>query len=830
MPHPTTELLRSLVARLTLEEKVELLTGRDSWTMHALPSIGLRSIVMSDGPAGVRGPRWDERSPSCNFPSPTAVAASWDRDRVRSIGRGLGSEARRKQVDVVLAPTINIQRSPYGGRHFEAFSEDPLLTSELATEYVSGIQEHGVAATVKHYVANDSETDRFTVDVRVDERTLREVYLLAFESPIVEGGSWLVMSAYNSINGATASENTLLTTPLSDEWGFDGAVVSDWTAVRSLESARHPQDIVMPGPDGPWGERLVTAVRSGEVSEDLIDRKVIRILRLAARVGALTGFEADRTAELGTEREIRGIARAAAADGMVLMRNDGILPLRKPARIAVIGEGAAVARTQGGGSATVMPASVVSPLDGIRMRWPHAAVEWSRGSVVQHGLAELAPGSYRTPDGEPGLQVQYLDEHGSVLGREVRMTSSLVWFDGASVATKAAVVEFAFEYDVRDASGDLSLGVGGLSDFEIIANGETVARGELRTGPGDDPATAVLNPPFTAVDIPVTGSTVDLVVRFRPVPGGIPDGLALKVGLPPVTTDARTLTEDAASLAARSDVAIVVVGTSNEVESEGFDRSSLSLPGAQDDLVRAVAAANPRTIVVVNSGAPVALPWRDDVAAVIASWFPGQEFGDALADVLSGDLEPGGRLPVTWPAHEYEIPVTEVTPRNGRLEYREGIHVGYRAWLRSSIQPAYPFGHGLGYTEWVLSELEVDHSDPGRQVVSAMIDNVGSRAGKAVVQVYLSRTDASDVDRPAQWLAGFDTVRLQAGTATRVDIGLPWRRFAHWENGGWRVEAGGYRVMVGFSATDIVLSTIITVPAGPPMPAVLEAVAVSSEA
>jgi len=827
VPDPTTEQLHSLVARLTLEEKVGLLTGRDSWTMHALPSIGLRSIVMSDGPAGVRGPRWDERSPSCNFPSPTAVAASWDRDRVRGIGRGLGSEARRKQVDVVLAPTINIQRSPYGGRHFEAFSEDPLLTSELATEYVSGIQEHGVAATVKHYVANDSETDRFIVDVRVDERALREVYLLAFESPIVNGGSWLVMSAYNSINGATASENPLLTTPLSDEWGFDGAVVSDWTAVRSLDSARHPQDIVMPGPGGPWGERLVAAVRSGEISVDLIDRKVLRILRLAARVGALAGFEADRTAEPSTEREVRGIARAAAADGMVLMRNDGILPLGTPTRVAVIGEGAAVARTQGGGSATVVPASVVSPLEGIRARWPQATVEWSRGSVVQSGLAELAPGSYRTPDGEPGLLVRYLDEHGSELGREVREASSLVWFDGASIATDAAVVEFAFEYDVRDTGGTVSLGVGGLSDFEVVANGETVARGELRTAPGDDPATAVLNPPFTDVAVPVTGATVDLVVRFRPVPGGIPDSLALKVGLPAITTDAGTLIDDAVRVATEADVAIIVVGTSSEVESEGFDRSSLSLPGAQDELVRAVAAANPRTIVVVNSGAPVTLPWREEVGAVIASWFPGQEFGDALADVLSGDVEPGGRLPVTWPGHEHEVPVTEVTPLNGRLEYCEGIHVGYRAWLRSGIQPAYPFGHGLGYTEWVISELEVDDADPEQHVVSAVIDNVGTRAGKAVVQFYLSRADASEVDRPTRWLAGFETVQLQAGDSTRVDVELPWRRFAHWGDGGWCVEPGEYRVMVGFSVTDLVLSATVTVREAPPAPAVLGAAASS---
>jgi beta-glucosidase len=278
----TDEELGRLVGRLTLEEKVLLLTGKDSWSLHPLASIGLRSIVVSDGPVGVRGETWDERSPSANFPSPTSLASTWSRDAVRAVGHGLGGEARRKGVDVVLAPTINLHRSPYGGRHFEGFSEDPVLTAELASEYVRGVQAYGVGATVKHYVANDSETDRFTVDVRVDERTLRELYLLAFEAPVVDARSWLVMSAYNSINGATASESPLLTTPLNDEWGFDGVVVSDWTAVRSVDSANHPQDLAMPGPNGAWGPALLAAVRAGRVAEATIDRKVVRILRLAS--------------------------------------------------------------------------------------------------------------------------------------------------------------------------------------------------------------------------------------------------------------------------------------------------------------------------------------------------------------------------------------------------------------------------------------------------------------------------------------------------------------------------------------------------------------------
>lgn len=805
--------LLSLISRLTLDEKVQLLTGKDSWSLHPVPRIGLRSIVFSDGPAGVRGRTWDERSPSVNFPSPTAVAASWSRTTAFEVGQGIGVEARRKDVDVVLAPTINLQRSPYGGRHFEAFSEDPVLTAELATAYVRGIQGRGVGATVKHYVANDSETDRFTVDVRVTERTLRELYLLAFEQPVAEGGSWLVMSAYNSVNGATASESPLLTSPLNDEWGFDGVVVSDWTAVRSVNSARHPQDLAMPGPAGAWGHALADAVRTGDIDEVLIDRKILRILRLAARVGALDGLSVDSGAEEEpVQPSALAVAHQAAVDGMVLLINRSALPLAEPASVAVIGEGARVARTQGGGSATVIPTEVISPLAGILRRWPTAQVAWSLGAVVQSGIAELPDGSFTTAEGKPGLVVRYLDNAGSETAREHRNASSLVWFDGETVATRAATIELAFRYAPAAPAAETRLGVAGLANYEVIADGRPVAAGELRTAPGDDPATAVLNPPSTAVTVPMSGDAVEVVVRFTPVKGGMPDALALGVGVPPLDTDPDLLIREAVAAAKAAEVAVVVVSTSAEVESEGFDRTTLRLPGRQDDLVRAVAAANPRTVVVVNSGSPVLLPWRDDVAAVLAVWFPGQQFGAALADVLSGDAEPGGRLPVTWPAAEEDIPVRTVRPTNGRLAYDEEIHIGYRAWLRGSAVPAYPFGHGLGYTAWQISDvgtpaaLARDENLP----VTVSLANVGDRAGKAVVQIYLERMTPSDIDRPAIWLAGFATVAAGPGESVVADVQLPWRRFAHWD-AGWRLEPGEYRLHAGLSSADLHAATTVKV-------------------
>jgi beta-glucosidase len=788
--------LEQLVGRLTLEEKVTLLTGRDSWSLHPLTSIGLRSIVLSDGPVGVRGDTWDERSPSVNFPSPTAMAASWDHDLVRRIGEALGREARRKRVDVVLAPTINLHRTPYGGRHFEAFSEDPVLTATLARHYVDGIQSQGVGATVKHYVANDSETERFTVDVRVDERTLRELYLLAFEEPVVEGRAWLVMSAYNSINGVTATENPLLRTPLNEEWGFDGVVVSDWTAVRSIESARHEQDLAMPGPDGAWGDALLAAVRSGEVPEAAIDRKVTRILRLAERVGALAGTEPGPVS--GTDAHSAAVALEAAVRGTVLLRNDGILPLGRPTRIAVIGEGTRWARTQGGGSATVIPASVRTPLDSIRQRWPNAQVSWSLGAVVQSGIADLEPGTF-TFDGAEGMQVRYLDAAGDELARELRTVSGIVSFDAAALAGRSATVEMTLRYTPEELSDSVPFAVAGVSDWEVEVDGRLVASGQLRTQPGDDPATAILTPPWASTTVPISGGSADLTVRFRPQPSEISGALALRVGRPPLDADAEDLVREAATAAAEADVVIVVVSTSAEVESEGFDRSTLALPGAQDDLVRAVVAANPRTIVVVNSGAPVVLPWADDVAAVLAVWFPGQEFGAALAAVLGGDAEPAGRLPVTWPGRETDVPVTDVTPSDGVLTYREGLHIGYRAWLRAGSAPAYPFGWGLGYTTWSTESLEVV-TDAEGFIATVTVRNSGQRVGRTVVQLYASRPDSA-LDRPATWLVGFAPLTAAAGESVTATVRVPWRRFAHWHDG-WKLEGGRFDVRASLHVED----------------------------
>ncbi len=802
------------IALLTLEEKVQLLTGRDFWNTWPIEKIGLRRILVSDGPSGVRGETWDERDPSLNLPSATALAASWDVDIARRYGAAAAVEARRKGVDVVLGPTINLHRSPLGGRHFEAFSEDPILTADLAAAYVSGVQDNGVGATPKHYIANDSESERFTVDVQVDERPLRELYLLAFEKAITDAHAWLVMSSYNAINGVTATENDLLETPLNSEWGFDGVVISDWTAVRSVDSAAASQDLVMPGPDGPWGAALVAAVRGGDIAESVIDRKVERILLLAARVGALEGVGSEQAPVLVED----GIAlvREASAEGTVLLSNRGELPWA-PASIssmAVIGHNASAARTQGGGSATVLPEATVSPLDGIRSAFADTKVSYSVGAVVQEGVMPLAIDQMVNPaTGEPGLHVRFLDADGVELAVEDRRATELVWFGGDAPILASSRLELSTNF-VPSATGTVRFGFASVGAAKIFVDGELVLD-EVLEAESDDLGAAFLSPPSVAAPVDVIeGNPVSVRVEFdlNDRVGPLASAMACTFGLEVDTSNPDGLIAEAVEAARAAEVAVVVVGTNSKVESEGFDRSSLALPGRQDDLVRAVAAANPRTVVIVNAGAPVLLPWRDEVAAVVMGYFGGQEAGDALADVISGVVEPGGRLTTTWPAEETDVPVLDVTPKDGVLRYDEGIHIGYRAWLKAGVTPAYEFGHGLGYTTWSLDRVTLDAtsvSEGGSVTLEATITNTGDRAGKEVVQVYASRKD-STIDRPERWLVGFAVARAGAGDAATAKITIPARAFAHW-NEGWEFEAGEFALHVGTSVSNTRIETAVGV-------------------
>jgi beta-glucosidase len=813
---PEAEIANRL-AQLSLEQKIRLMTGADIWALHSIPEIGLRRLVTSDGPAGVRGETWDERSPSANVPSPTSLAASWDPVAVERLGRLLASEARRKGVDVLLAPTVNLHRTPYGGRHFECFSEDPELTSVIGTAYVQGLQAEGVAATVKHFVANDSETDRFTVNALVDERVLRELYLVPFER-IIAAGVWAVMAAYNSVNGPTMTENPLERDVLKREWGFDGVIMSDWYATRSVAAAGEDLlDLAMPGPSSPWTEGLLEAVRSGEVSEAAIDRHVLRILRLAARVGALDGLAAATPpARSWSSEELKTELRANSAAGMVLIKNDGTLPLGAGSleQVAVIGPNAATARTLGGGSATVFPSYVVSPLDGLRVALGNGVEVVHATGVRSSDRTEIAPKDLlQLPDGSgPGVEVIFLDADDHELGRQRRQAASMMWWGPVQDDLSADDIDhMRLATRVRvSVSGRYGVGTSGLGEFRLMINGDVMFDETITLPPDADMVEGIMKPPqrLTVVELEA-GRDVPVELNYRPTGGGTALGgaevtmLTVQLNVAPVFDEQAEFWR-AVTLAGDSDVAVVVVGTNEEVESEGFDRTSLALPGRQDELVRAVAAANPRTVVVVNSGGPVLLPWADEVAAILVSWFPGQEFGNALGDVLAGAVEPGGRLPVTWPPSEEGLP--SVKPVNGELPYDEGLMIGYRWYLATDRAPLFPFGHGLGYSTWAYEGIAVDGD-----TVTVSVRNTGSRRGREVVQLYASRPDSA-VERAPRWLVGSAVVETAAGETAEAAITIADHNFRHWDSSAhaWTVEPGTYQLHAGRSVVDLPLASEVS--------------------
>ncbi|HET6393197.1 MAG TPA: glycoside hydrolase family 3 C-terminal domain-containing protein [Blastococcus sp.] len=799
--------LDALVEKLDLATKVRLLSGGGVWTTQPAPEIGLSAMTVSDGPIGVRGGTATELDPSATFPSSSAMAASWDEDLLHRIGGLLAGEAVRKGVDVVLGPTINLHRSPLGGRHFECFSEDPLLSGRLGAAYVRGVQERGIGACPKHYVANDAETDRMTVDNRVDERTLHELYLAPFEAVVADADPWLVMAAYNGVNGAPMTENDLLAEPLKGEWGFSGVVVSDWGALYDGEpAARAALDLTMPGPDAHWGDGLVDAVRAGRVPEADIDAKVGRLLLLAARAGALDGVET-APAPAGRIEDSSPVAREAAAAGTVLLRNDGVLPLRAEAlgRIAVVGPGARDARALGGGSATVPLPYLVTPVAGLTSALRgRAEVVSAVGTALSEALRPARADELVGDGGSAVVTVRWLDEHGATVTEQTAGTAMIV-----RIVQEVPAGAVALEMETRftpDQDGEWRLGAAGFGACTLLVGGTEVAAGSVDRAPADIGEIFQAAPQHTAVVPLAAGESADVRIRFRWQPDAFIFRAGLVVGLPLRPEDEELA--HAVELARTSDAAVVVVGTSEDVESEGFDRTSLALPGRQDELVRAVAAVNPRTVVVVNAGAPVELPWRDEVAAVLVSWFPGMEFGNALADVLLGRVEPGGRLPTTWPTTLDTAPVTSTTPVDGRLEYAEGLHIGHRAYLAAGTQPAFWFGHGLGYTTWRWESLDAPaEAGPDGLTVTVRLLNTGPRAGKQVVQVYASRPDSA-IDRPVRSLAGFAVVHAAPGEAVEATIEIHPRVLRH-RAGGWVVEPGTLLLSTGPSAGEVHASTSV---------------------
>ncbi|MEV6808405.1 glycoside hydrolase family 3 C-terminal domain-containing protein [Streptomyces sp. NPDC051129] len=837
-----TDRWAALVAALDLESKVRLLTGASLWALPAEPRLGLHPVVASDGPQGVRGTGEVPGQTGLLAPAPSAVGATWDPAVAERLGRLFAAEAHRKGVDVVLAPAVNLQRTPVAGRHFEYLSEDPLLTGTLGAALVRGLQEAGVAACLKHFVANDSETGRTRYRARIDARTLREVYLAPFEQILAQAGPWSVMGAYSGVDDGIESapmleHRRLLRDVLKGEWSYDGVVISDWAATRSTAaSANAGLDLVMPGPDGPWGARLVDAVRRGEVDEAVVDDKVLRLMRLAARVGRLT-----RPWAPGEERpplpgrpvppppgeEDFAVLRDTAARATVLLRNEGgLLPLdaRRLTSVALIGPNAVQPYLQGGGSAYVPAVRTVTFEEGLRAALPgHVGLTVHRGGSSRRRAPFIDPSRTSSPDlAAAGVRAEYLDAAGVPLGTEVRRTGDWGGFGSFPPGTHRVVLRTRITL-AEPGTHLLEFGCSGR--FRVELDGETVHSGQHDRGVelilesshshpethrhpvsvGTEPRHLDLTMDLCVVDADGYGRFVTAQLRH----------------LPPGPSAAEEITE-AVAAARRADVAVVVVGTNEETESEGWDRPDLRLTPQQDELVRAVAAAQPRTVVVVNAGAPVLLPWAAEVPSLLWAWLPGQEAGHALADVLLGRAEPAGRLPWTLPARAEDVPVPDAVPVDGIVDYTDGLHIGYRGHDRAGTTPAFPFGHGLGWTRWSYDRAEAlrtlvradDASPAGADgpALAVTLTNTGPRAGREVVQVYAEAPD-DGIDRPVRALAGFTCVSVPAGGTATAAVTVPLRAFQVWDEqtAGWRARTGRHRLRIGRSSRDLRLELDVEV-------------------
>ena len=793
---------QALLATLTLEQKVSLLAGSDTW--HTMPDVpGVPVLRCSDGPAGVRGTSWTGPH-SASFPCGTALGATFDPELVAEVGAALGREARSKNAHLLLAPTVNLHRTPVGGRNFECMSEDPTLTAHIAVAYVRGVQSEGVACCIKHFIANDTEHERMTISSEVDERTLRELYLVPFEAavrPVDEGGAGVraVMSSYNRINGTYACDHVpLLRGVLRDEWGFDGVVVSDWfgthSAAQSLEAGL---DLEMPGPARERGPRLLDAVQGGEVSEARVDEAVLRLLRLFEWCGLDAGTDG-RAGSEGTDDDpaTRAIIRRAAAQAAVLLRHErDVLPLSARTRIALIGPNAERGHIQGGGSARVRANRPVGILAELRSRGLDVVHE--RGCSIEKRLAPL----------RGDFVIEYRGAHGETASEAVDRLR-MMWMDppapGIELDAFGARVTGTF---IPSVTGDWTFGLTAVGPAVLRVAGELVVDlSEPRTGGaffGQGSPEVRGTAPLEA------GVAVAIEVDYGVATTGTMRGLI--VGAEPPSDDDGI--GRAVAAAAAAEVAVVVVGTNDDWETEGEDRASMDLPGAQDELVARVAAANPNTIVVVNAGSPVTMPWIDDVAAVLQLWFPGQEVGSTLADLLLGDVEPGGRLPVTFPRRLADTPAYLSHPGEGGVaRYDEGLFIGYRWYDTREIEPLFPFGHGLGYTSWEYGPGTVSGDVESGVTVTVPVTNTGGRDGSTVVQCYVEPVTEGP-RRPRRELRGFARVDAPAGGATEAVIWLPERAFAVWDvaSHSWVVPPGAYRICVGGSSRDLQVAGTVAV-------------------
>ena len=798
-----------LVAAMTLEEKTSYVYGEWYMNLRAIPRLGIPAFNFADGPVGYRydGSHVNPspiRAEATAFPASIALGATWDVELAERFGQAIGREWRNKGRQVWLGPCVGVIRVPHGGRNFETYGEDPCLNGRLAVASIQGVQSEGVVACVKHYAANNQEYNRGSINIEVDERPLREIYLRVFEQAVIEGGAWSVMAAYNRVNGPYCTASSfLLQDVLKDEWGFPGFVVSDWGAVHATaETANAGLDVEMDAsnPVGNyWGAgQLRDAVLSGAVAEATVDDKVRRILLALDFTGAM---DEPWTAPDEYIAENWDLAREIAAEGTVLFKNVGaVLPLDRsiPQTIAVMGPNYRDARVGGGGSSTVTPYYTVSPIDGLRsLAGPNVTFDEHTGVTLPDTPPPPVDSAWLTPPGGVGS---------GLLGQYYANTD----LQGTPVLTREdAQVDFDW--------GEGSPGTGvGSDNFSVRWTGSlsvpTSATYELATST-DDGVRLWLNGTqliddwnghaveVNSVSVNLTaGVSYDIVMEYFEGGGSAVARLSCY--------NAATEFAAAVSAAASADAALVFVGLSNVYESEGFDRPTMDLDADQVSLIQSVSAANPNTVVVIIAGSQVGMgAWVDEVPAVLQAWYPGQEGGIAIANVLFGDVNPSGRLPMTFVREWADHPCFLNYPGG---VYSEGLFVGYRHFDTFGVAPLFPFGHGLSYTTFGYNNLIVDASQlaaTGSVGVTVDVQNTGAVTGAEVVQVYV-RDVTSSVARPDKELRAFAKIALAPAETQTVSLALDARDFAYWSPAAhdWVIEPGQFEILVGASAGDIRLS------------------------
>ena len=799
--------IEALISELTLEEKVSILSGSSAWHTTAVPRLNIPRVKMTDGPIGARGDSVSGATSAC-FPSASCLSSSWDKDSVEEIAKAIGIEAKSKDADVLLGPTINLHRHPLGGRHFECYSEDPLLTGELASSYVKGVQSVGVSACLKHFIGNDTEYQRHFVSSNIDDRTLRELYLLPFEMG-VKAGSLSVMSAYNQLNNVFCSSNEeILTNILKEEWNFPGYVVSDWGAAQdTIGNANGGLDCEMPGPARSWGENLVKAVNNGKVDEEVVDDKVRRILRVADFTGRLDD-PTESPEQSNDLEEDRLLIRTAGSEGMVLLKNDQVLPFKKETvkKLAVIGPNALKGQYLGGGSASLNPHYVVHPLEGLKSAFGDSAeINYAKGCHTYKFLPGISSDLFKEND---GFKVEFYngqDFEGSPIETKI-LKGNKFWAMGgfgldivAQSERPSLSVRFSGELQ-PEYSGEYNFEIFSIGPSKLSINGENLIDNWSSQEPGDAFFGMGSAPKREKIKFE-KGKTYSLEVEYK-WEGRFP---AVQIGMQP--PDQFDLMEEAINLAKEADAVVLIAGTNSDWETEGNDRANLDLPSNQNELIETICKLNKNTVVVLNTGSPCEMPWIDNANAILQCWFPGQEFGNSLADILIGKVNPSGKLPTTFPKKLSDTPAYSTYPgKDLQMDYEEGLFIGYRWYDRESIEPLFPFGHGLSYTSFEYSNLRAIPPKGDSSVAAFEVDitNTGDVAGKEVLQGYIT-VNKSQIERPQKELKKFEKISLESGETKKVKFELSEKDLSFWstENNAWQVEPAEYLFSIGASATDI---------------------------